>query len=153
MKALLLSFFLLGLAICGSYSHLEDEGVLFREKTDLMKLKKKNFSKISVFKGQKFVIDLPSNPTTGYNWHLKKFEHKDIESLDKTAEGSYIAPDSKLMGAPGRQVFEFVAKHAGEAEIKLAYYQEWKPNEIAYKYEVLVNIYDQQQRHCNCDNL
>lgn len=53
-------------------------------------------------KGQ-FVIRLAANPTTGYQWVLKNFDKQIIKPLGQT----YLAPDTKLIGAGGQSQFAF----------------------------------------------
>src|SRR6056297_3167536 len=54
-------------------------------------------------KQPQFSITLQSNPTTGFSWFLSKYNGKLIQIVSH----KYIAPSSKLMGAPGHEVWTF----------------------------------------------
>ena len=54
-----------------------------------------------------FVVTLQSNPTTGYQWAIKKYD----QSFLKLTSAEYLAPTNRhLMGAPGQMVFHFAIK-------------------------------------------
>src|SRR5690242_8895144 len=50
-----------------------------------------------------FIIRLKSNPTTGYHWFLREYDGKLIAPV----KYSYEAPNTKLIGAPGYEVWVF----------------------------------------------
>jgi len=52
-----------------------------------------------------FTIKLDSNRTTGYSWSLKNYDKKLISLVSH----AYIAPNSKLIGAPGYETWVFKA--------------------------------------------
>jgi inhibitor of cysteine peptidase len=53
-----------------------------------------------------FVIKLKSNPTTGYAWFLREYNHNLITPVKHTFQG----PSTKLMGAPGYELWTFKMK-------------------------------------------
>lgn len=59
---------------------------------------------IKVDKNQSsFTVNLPANPTTGYQWSVVRFNKKLL-----TLSGSvYQKPDTQLMGAGGRMIYTF----------------------------------------------
>lgn len=60
---------------------------------------------INISKQQsKFTVRLPANATTGYSWVLNGDYDQD---LIKPVEHQYIAPDKKLLGAPGTSEWTF----------------------------------------------
>ncbi|MEO9320311.1 MAG: protease inhibitor I42 family protein [Nitrososphaera sp.] len=71
--------------------------------------------------GQKFVLEVNSNPTTGFRWY-PKFDTSALELLSSRFE-----PDSELTGSPGSQLLEFGTLKAGDFEIGLAYKRSWEP--------------------------
>ena len=57
-------------------------------------------------KDRAFKITLKSNPTTGFSWFLKGYNHK----LVKPVSQKYISPKTKMMGAGGYAVWTFKLK-------------------------------------------
>ena len=54
-------------------------------------------------KSNQFVVTLPSNPTTGYQWTATRYN----KNLFHLLTSRYKAPQSKLMGAGGQMTFTF----------------------------------------------
>lgn len=52
-----------------------------------------------------FTITLKSNPTTGYSWKVTKID----SNLFKNTGHKYVAPNTKLIGASGYDVWTFKA--------------------------------------------
>lgn len=102
---------------------------------------------ITVSRGQRFSITLPSNPTTGYDWHwIKPEEGKELESLQKhikLVKESYM-PSSQtikgkpLMGAGGKKKFIFKATGKGSVPLTLEYKRIWEriPADQVKKYTI-----------------
>lgn len=53
-----------------------------------------------------FKIKLISNASTGYMWFLSDYDRELIEPIKQ----DYLAPDSKLMGAPASELWTFKLK-------------------------------------------
>lgn len=85
---------------------------------------------ISVHSKQpKFIIKLKANHTTGYSWSLKNYNSK----LIKLNNHKYIAPSTKLLGAPGFEVWTFSVNPTAfdnpqVTTIELLYAQPWQKN-------------------------
>ena len=75
------------------------------------------------------VIELESNPTTGYSWAIYYSDGLHVES-------EFIPPDSELMGAPGKQVFTITAESPGTYHFKAEYKRPWETVEPVQVYEV-----------------
>ncbi|WP_235603146.1 protease inhibitor I42 family protein [Piscirickettsia litoralis] len=58
--------------------------------------------------GHTFEIKVPANPTTGYLWFLKSYNHNLIEAV----KHRYDAPKTNMVGSPGKDVWTFKAKPA-----------------------------------------
>jgi inhibitor of cysteine peptidase len=78
---------------------------------------------IEVAVGQKILVQLPSNPTTGYQWSV----------LGKPAPLVFVKSDyaanpqaAARMGAGGMQTLRFTAKSEGKVELKLGYARPWE---------------------------
>lgn len=73
-----------------------------------------------------FVLELPSNPTTGYTWTCQ-IENPAVVSLEKD---EFIASDSNKMGAGGTQRYVFKAGQNGTTTVTLQYLRSWEPNSV-----------------------
>jgi len=72
--------------------------------------------------GQNFCIEIESNPSTGFSWHLSELD-KSIVSLIKQDFKS--KNDGMMVGVPGLDLWCFQALAPGQARVELAYYQSW----------------------------
>jgi len=81
-----------------------------------------NGKTIELAKGRTLVVELPSNPTTGYGWEVKG----DPAPL-KLISSDFKQPDeSGKAGAPGVQQFRLEAGAAGTSTLKLVYRRPWE---------------------------
>lgn len=55
-----------------------------------------------------FTIQLKSNPTTGYAWFLREYNH----NLITPVKHKFQAPTTKMMGSPGYELWTFKVKPA-----------------------------------------
>jgi inhibitor of cysteine peptidase len=78
---------------------------------------------IDVRAGQEFKITLQSNPTTGYLW---RFAKPPDEKFLKLVSTKYQAPESKLVGAGGSEVWTFKALAEGKTTLELNYQRPWE---------------------------
>ena len=77
-----------------------------------------------------FVIQLKSNPTTGYNWFLRDYDAKLITPL----KYKYEAPNNKIMGASGSDTWTFSVKPTAfivpqMMQIRFIYTRPWETQE------------------------
>ena len=75
--------------------------------------------------GDKFVVSLESNPSTGYRWEIKSTLVK-TQMTSAGDNGVIAAPNSGAIGRPGRQTFEFVGKEAGTETLNFLYRRPWE---------------------------
>jgi len=80
--------------------------------------------KLAVKVGSDFVLDLPSNPTTGYKWEPEY--DKTLLDLLGTTYKSVL----DRMGSGGRQLFRFVARRKGQAVIRMLYKRPWDQKSV-----------------------
>ncbi|OPY74035.1 MAG: Chagasin family peptidase inhibitor I42 [Syntrophorhabdus sp. PtaU1.Bin058] len=73
--------------------------------------------------GDEFVLTLESNPTTGYRWQIAD---KPDEKIVRLIGSEYKAPDTKLVGAGGNEIWTFRAEGKGKAAINLIYVRPWE---------------------------
>jgi inhibitor of cysteine peptidase len=72
--------------------------------------------------GQSLVVTLDSNASTGYSWSLA--QNSDETVLTKI-EDEYIAPQTNLVGAGGKEEWTFKALKKGTSIISLGYSRPW----------------------------
>jgi predicted secreted protein len=72
--------------------------------------------------------------STGYSW-FARFD----EGFLKLEKSWYEKPESKLVGAPGKQVFVFVPLKQGNAKIEMQLKRPWESSELKTKvYEISI---------------
>lgn len=90
-------------------------------------------------KQSKFQVTLSSNPTTGYQWTVTKYD----KSLLQLVPSQYIAPQSKLIGAGGQMMFTFELvggkTYPASTTINFKYARPWEPENGSSK-TVTVNF-------------
>lgn len=83
---------------------------------------------ITVKKDHEFTITLESNPTTGYQW-IPTFNPEIINLVSHSFQPS----SSRLMGAPGTEVFTFKAINHGTGSLKMVYKRSWEKEPVKEK--------------------
>ncbi|HET6420676.1 MAG TPA: protease inhibitor I42 family protein [Geobacteraceae bacterium] len=73
--------------------------------------------------GSEFTLTLESNRTTGYQWQLAKSPD---EAVVQFVGNKYEVPDTKLIGAGGKEIWTFKAVGKGKTEIALKYVRPWE---------------------------
>jgi len=84
-------------------------------------------SKIAVETGKEFVIDLESNPTTGYSWQ-ETHDEMIVRLTGKTYEQS--GTGTPVVGGGGVETFRFQALKSGTTEIEFFYKRAWEAEPI-----------------------
>ena len=81
--------------------------------------------------GDNIKLSLCSNRTTGFSW-AEKSQISDNQVLEQTGH-DFITPvkDSKLVGAPGTEVWTFKALKAGKSTVHVDYDQPWQGGQKA----------------------
>lgn len=82
---------------------------------------------IALAPGEKLIVDLGSNPTTGYSW-VEKPANSDSAVL-KLVKHERVGPKQPRIGAGGSQVWTFEALKAGTATLVFAYSRPWEGGE------------------------
>ena len=77
---------------------------------------------IDIAIGGTLTVTLDSNQTTGFSWELK--EIGDTNILQKM-DSKYVAPTSNMVGAGGKEVWNFKALKAGTTTLSMEYSQPW----------------------------
>ncbi len=79
-------------------------------------------SSIEIEEGELVVLELASNPTTGYDWDLIEI---DPAILSQVGDVDYKA-DSMLIGSGGVNTYIFEAVASGSTRLKLIYRRSWE---------------------------
>jgi predicted secreted protein len=96
-----------------------------------------NGERVRIGPGDTLVVQLKSNPSTGYNWVVADSD----QSLMKLTGDSGKPGDNNLPGEPGTQSMRFQAVGSGIATIRLNYLRPFeKDKEPAQKFELTVEI-------------
>lgn len=79
--------------------------------------------------GQSFDVQLPANATTGYSWVLDSASSQGLDGVT-AGESTYVLGDQAAgrTGAPGTQVFRFVANRSGSVVLAFLYRRPWSPD-------------------------
>ena len=73
--------------------------------------------------GQRLLVRLGANPTTGYEWSAAKLDEK---ILAPDGEPEFDVPETELAGSPTVQTLFFRAKSAGKLKLELRYARPWE---------------------------
>jgi inhibitor of cysteine peptidase len=75
--------------------------------------------------GQVFVVELPSNPTTGFRWNYQQDGEPVVEQV---GEPSYLLGPSPvgMMGGGGTETWTFRATKEGRETLRLEYARPWE---------------------------
>ena len=87
--------------------------------------------------GQSLVVTLESNATTGYSWAL--FQNSDEGVLNKTGN-EYVAPQTTLVGAGGKEEWTFKALKKGISTISMGYSRSWESTPPVETFDLTVVV-------------
>ena len=105
---------------------------------DVIVTDKENGKTVSVQIGQRLLVRLPSNPSTGYEWSLDKTDEK---LLTPDGESAFDVAAANVEGAPTIQTLFFKAKSVGKIALELKYTRPWEKDAAPEKvYKITVNI-------------
>jgi len=77
---------------------------------------------VNIKKGDKFLVVLDSNPTTGYSWEYS-INSEYIQFIDK----DFVSEsEGQMVGVGGNETFNFLALESGETEITFSYLRSWE---------------------------
>jgi inhibitor of cysteine peptidase len=87
--------------------------------------------------GQRVLIQLPENPTTGYQWQIEAFDPGVL-----SASGSdFAAASGGRLGGGGLRTFVFTALAPGGTPVRLVYRRPWEPKAQAGEaFEVRIHV-------------
>jgi inhibitor of cysteine peptidase len=91
-----------------------------------------------------FTITVPANPTTGFLWTVTKYE----KNIFQQSHSSYIAPNTKRIGAGGKMVFTFTCRKGKKlphsTRVLLRYARPWDKTTASVT-KIVVNFHSVKQ--------
>jgi inhibitor of cysteine peptidase len=92
---------------------------------------------IEVPRGSTFEIQLPENPTTGYQWSRPSFDGAFLA----LATNEFLPPEDARPGSGGTRQFVLRAKGAGQTTFRVTSQRPWGTNAApAAVFELLIHI-------------
>ena len=91
--------------------------------------------------GDRLIVTLESNPSTGYGW---EYDTEGDPCFPSPAEYDYITEqhDLNLVGASGAETFTFAAKADGKTTLRFSYLRSFEENSTIRSYELSVAVSD-----------
>ncbi len=90
-------------------------------------------------KTPQFMVTLPSNPTTGFQWTVTSYDKKILQ----LKSSHFVAPQTKLIGAGGQMTFTFAPikgkSYPDTTKMTFSYARSWEANSGTLK-QVVVNF-------------
>lgn len=81
---------------------------------------------LSLHTGQMLIVSLPSNPATGYRWHLREVSSDQLKSLGPEV---FSSAKNDLIGGDGISTWRFQAEQAGTGRLYLTYQRPWETDD------------------------
>ena len=81
-----------------------------------------NGTTVDVHGGDRVVIRLPENPTTGYRWAAETVDDRIVSPVSS----EFAPPAGSGVGAGGAASFAFEARAPGEGSIRLKRWRDWE---------------------------
>jgi inhibitor of cysteine peptidase len=97
---------------------------------------------LTVVVGQTFVVELPSNPTTGYRWNYRLAGGNVVEQIGEPFFQVGAAPVGTI-GNGGTEYFTFRATQLGRQSLRMEYERSWEKDVAPAKivnYEIIVGV-------------
>ncbi len=101
-------------------------------------------SQIQLPEDRLLVIELESNPATGYSWQVADMNEQILRLTDNVLQAgdpTALRSNQALLGAPQTQVLRFAGRRAGNSEVTLAYVRSWEEDAVPLKtFSVSVDV-------------
>ncbi len=96
---------------------------------------RENGASVSVRQGDRIIVRIPENATTGYRWTPGSLaEHLELESDD------FVPPAPLRPGAGGERVIALRAKHPGSGQTEFVLRRPWETGEPVDRWHVAVTV-------------
>jgi inhibitor of cysteine peptidase len=76
-----------------------------------------NGTQVNLYGGQVVIIQLESNPSTGYSWQVVRSGDAVVAQIGL----SEFVYEAEMVGAPGKEMFQFTPSSEGEGTLELVY--------------------------------
>lgn len=87
--------------------------------------------------GERLIVRLPENPTTGYTWAIDETDRR-LLALGST---DYAPPEVGSIGVRGQRAFAFTVSQPGEIALKFKYWRFWEGDaSVTERYVVNLHI-------------
>ena len=94
---------------------------------------------VNLSTGDKLIIKLPGNYTTGYQWVVINGYDDDV--IKQEGKGEYQPEKTDLVGAGGIAAFTFKAVGTGRTDLSLEYKRPWEKNgDVPEDFEITVVV-------------
>ncbi|MBM3152525.1 MAG: protease inhibitor I42 family protein [Chloroflexi bacterium] len=94
---------------------------------------------VSIAMGQTLVIELPSNPTTGYSWFIESIDEAVVRQ-EGEATYSPVGGEPNLVGGGGVETWRFTPVAAGACTLTLAYLRVFEDNSTQDTFTIQVTV-------------
>ena len=88
--------------------------------------KTNNGDTITLTKGETLILDLDSNPTTGYQWSVNETNEQILKQKGEAVFSQPTTEGEPLLGAGGTETFHFEAVGKGQVTLKIDYLRSWE---------------------------
>ena len=78
---------------------------------------------VEIVAGGSLTVTLESNPTTGFQWELAGISDEAVLEL---IDQEFVAPETALVGAGGKELWTFKVLNEGVSEISMEYRRPWE---------------------------
>ncbi len=96
-----------------------------------------NGKTIALTSGQKLILQLSENPTTGYRWSLPMLKPEILRLVDDRFDLS----SPVAMGSGGQRILTFQANHPGQLSLNLKNRREWEEEASAIgSFNLLIQV-------------
>jgi inhibitor of cysteine peptidase len=94
---------------------------------------------LHLYRGQEVMINLRSNPSTGFRWEIKDAASSVLKSLGPEV---YSNPEEVgLVGSAGQSSWRYRAQAAGTGQLLMVYRQPWEPYVLpAQQFTCSINV-------------
>lgn len=145
MKLFILSLLSgLSLAACSSSITSDHPNSLKPEKVFVLSFNQVMQQSVKV--GDIFLVEMASNPSTGYRWAmtnrrdgLKCIQLKKEQAFPASSTAGSNSP-SNIVGAPGKQQWQFIAKCAGDVQVRFEYRRSWEAKSTPAPIQAQLNL-------------
>ena len=85
--------------------------------------------------GERFVVRLPENPTTGFHWELEPWDRAVVELVDDSLD----PPAGQQIGSAAEHAWRFIARSPGASSLRFVLRRRWR-REAASRYQLDIGV-------------